>query len=208
MLESEVDRRTDLPEIQDQGPFETCLSYATSTVHRINKNLDHPLSAEALHYTASGGEFNNGCKVSEVQNALFGTGQPELQHCEPVTKENCSEWSPPTDVYYYKSASQTKNPSLDIVRELIQNQRLPILGVSTTRDFYYPEPPWVFSSGDAVNLHAVVGVGLGEYKQETVVLIRNSWGSDWADSGYAWLDTSFLDEHLERVLLINGSDDQ
>lgn len=208
MLVPEVDRRTDLPRVQDQGPFETCLSYATSTVHRINKNLENPLSAESLHYDASGGDFGKGCEMGEIQDALLQTGQPEKQHCDPLTEGNQSEWSPPNDVHYYKSQSVVKNPPATDIQELIQNRRLPILGIHITEEFYYPKPPWVFSAGDPVGLHAVVGAGLGEFNGKPVVLIRNSWGNDWADSGYAWLDTSFLDNHLKELLLLTKGEDQ
>ncbi len=203
MLEAEVDRRDDLYEVQDQGPFPTCLSYATSAVHKNHKNIDNPLSAESLHYAASGGSFHTGCKMCEVQNALLQTGQPKQHHCEPIKEQNCDQWSPPNNVDYYQSGSRIEDPSPSVVKELIQEDKLPVLGIGITDDFHYPDPPWVFSAGSTVGYHAVVGVGLGNVEGETVVLIRNSWGNDWADSGHAWLDNSFLEQHLERLLIID-----
>lgn len=208
MLVTEVDQRPDLYEVQDQGRFPTCLSYATSIVHKNNKDLDSVLSAEVLHYNASKDGFNTGCTMKEIQKTLLQTGQPREQHCEDLTEENSSRWSPPIDVDYYTSVSEVADPSTDRVRELIRKGKLPVLGISITNDFHYPEPPWVFSAGNVVGRHAVVGVGLGESDGETIVLIRNSWGGDWANSGHAWLDSSYLDQHLEKLLLVNRGDNQ
>jgi len=206
MLETEVDQREDLYRVQDQGPFSTCLSYATSTAHKNNNNIPNPLSAEALHFTASEGDFHSGCQMPDVQKALLQRGQPEQQHCEPINEGNCDTWSPPSDVYYYTTTSTTGNPSPQLVRDLIKENRLPVLGIGITKEFHYPEAPWVFSAGDIEGRHAVVGAGLGVFDGETVVLIRNSWGSDWANSGYAWVDNSFLEENLERLLIVEESE--
>ncbi|WP_254280762.1 C1 family peptidase [Haloarcula marina] len=207
MLEAKVDRRTDFHEVQDQGPFKTCLSYATSAVHRINKNIEYSLSAEALHYTASEGGFRTGCNMMEIQEALFETGQPERHHCEEITMQNHLQWSPPSGVEYYQSDSSFENASIEVVQRLIQEGRYPILGIAITDKFRDPEPPWVLYPGEIVGRHAVVGVGLGEFNGNPVILVRNSWGSEWADSGYAWLDRSFLEDHLEGLLLVNRGED-
>lgn len=204
-LDIQIDRRNDLFEIRDQGPLPTCLSYATSTVHRVIKDLDNPLSAETLHYHATGADLTTGSGVEEVQQALRETGQPENRYCESVPfqdRQALSSWSPPADAPFYRSDSSQDTPSPSMVKEAILESKLPILGVSLTEEFYYPEPPWVFSAGQSQGLHAVVGVGLADYKGETVVLIRNSWGEDWANSGHAWLDNSFLENNLNDVLVL------
>ena len=33
-------------------------------------------------------------------------------------------------------------------------------------------------------------------------LIRNSWGTAWADAGHAWLDDAFVIQHLRDVLVL------
>ena len=33
-------------------------------------------------------------------------------------------------------------------------------------------------------------------------LIRNSWGTAWAESGHAWLDDDFIVQHLRNVLVL------
>ncbi len=86
---------------------------------------------------------------------------------------------------------------------LLQAGHAPVLGIATTGGFYSPVPPWIISSADPiVGLHAVVAVGLGTTNAMRRFLIRNSWGTAWADAGHAWLDDAYIIEHLREVLLL------
>ena len=81
--------------------------------------------------------------------------------------------------------------------------RLPVLGIATTNAFYDPTPPWVIShSGPIVGFHAVVAVGIGTAYTARRFLIRNSWGTAWAEAGHAWLDDAFVVKHLHEVLVL------
>lgn len=202
-LTPEIDRRDDLLKVRDQGRLPTCLSYSISTVHRVNKDIDTYLSAESLHYHATEGDWCRGSKIVEVQEALMQKGQPEDRHCATISCEDAQGWTPPTDVEYYHANSTKTISSPDTVKEAIRDLELPIIGIEIPQEFHQPNPPWVISAGQKQNLHAVVAVGLAKYEGETVVLIRNSWGEEWANSGYAWLDNSFLEKHLRKVLVLS-----
>jgi Papain family cysteine protease len=45
---------------------------------------------------------------------------------------------------------------------------------------------------DPARRHAVVAVGHGLWNGERVILVRNSWGEGWGQSGHAWLTEAFL----------------
>lgn len=206
MLNVEIDRRGELGRVRDQGDLPICLAHATSTVHRRVQETGHPLSAETLHYHANGADWSSGCVVEDLRQALRDEGQPEDRHCEPIDG-NLNSWSPPTDVQVYQSESKKKPPLPEIVEETIRASNLPILGISLPEGFYEPDPPWLISSGQIRGMpHAVAGIGLGHQEDGTAVLIRNSWGEDWADSGHAWLDASFLEKHLKAVLVLTEGD--
>lgn len=205
MLDVEIDRREELGRVRDQGQLPTCLAHATSTVHRRVQEIEKALSAEALHYHASGGDWSSGCSMGDLQRALRDDGQPEDRHCEPING-NPDGWSPPKDVQVYRSDSDQKSPLSEVVEDKIRASDLPILGISLPGGFFNPDPPWLISAGRIRALHAVAGIGLAQHENETAVLIRNSWGEAWADSGHAWLDASFLKNHLEAVLVLSQGD--
>lgn len=46
----------------------------------------------------------------------------------------------------------------------------------------------------------VVGVAASDGDRHC--LIRNSWGPEWADGGYAWLGRPFLHQYLREVLVL------
>ncbi len=71
--------------------------------------------------------------------------------------------------------------------------------------FYSPAPPWIMSpTGPIRGLHAVVAVGIGTTQTTRSFLIRNSWGTEWADAGHAWLDDSFMSQHLRDVMVLTA----
>ncbi|MEZ4442987.1 MAG: C1 family peptidase [Polyangiaceae bacterium] len=48
--------------------------------------------------------------------------------------------------------------------------------------------------------HAVALVGYRTVGLERQFLLQNSWGSDWADGGYAWMPAHVLERHLKSAL--------
>ena len=78
-----------------------------------------------------------------------------------------------------------------------------MLGIATTDAFYSPAPPLVISStGPIRGLHAVVAVGIGMTYTTRCFLIRNSWGTGWADTGHAWVDEAFIAQQVHEVLVL------
>ena len=142
--------------------------------------------------------------MSSIERALERKGQPEDQYCDPICYASPDGWTPPIDPTFHQSGSSHKRTSATEVKEAIRQETLPVLGLEITEKFHDPAPPWIFSSGSPTGLHAVVAVGLAEYKGDTIVLIRNSWGKKWAKSGHAWLDDSFLNEHLYEMMTIDN----
>lgn len=199
-----IDRRSSLGNVRDQGPFPTCLAYATSLSNRNFHGVSEPLSAETLHYHATDGGWHKGCTTSEMERALERHGQPKTSDCPPFPGSDIEEWQPPDCVTHFEAKSTTPKTTIDKVSEALKEGNLPVLGIETTVEFYYPEEPYVFSRGQSKANHAVTAVGVGEIDGGPAVLIRNSWGEEWAESGHAWLNNSFIEEHLREVLVINS----
>ena len=130
-------------------------------------------------------------------------GQPTETDCPYHQNELPPAWTPPTDVILYRRQSTSLTQSPDEVEALLAAGHVPVLGIATTDAFYAPAAPWVISAtGSVRGLHAVVAVGIGTTHMTRRFLIRNSWGTAWAESGHAWLDDDFIVQHLRDVLVL------
>jgi C1A family cysteine protease len=71
---------------------------------------------------------------------------------------------------------------------------------------FYTPPGGLVEPGptDAdVAYHAVIAVGHGKSAAgEVCILIRNSWGEDWAMEGYGWITASYLAPRLTSTLVM------
>ena len=199
-----VDFRPDLGPVRDQGARPTCLAHAVSTAHEQARASTVQLSPEYLHYFASDGTLPHaGVRVSAVLDALRERGQPTEEDCPYHLEEPCQDWHPPEGLVVHRRESAVLPTLGNEVEMSLTTGCAPVLGITLPDSFHAPVPPWLISpEGAIVGFHAVLAVGMAAQDGERRFLIRNSWGSDWAQGGHAWLDESFLDRHLRNVLVL------
>jgi len=199
----DVDFRSAPWTVRDQGDRPTCLAHAASAAHEYARGLTVWLSSEYLHFFSNGGAASPGRSMTETANALKEKGQPEEDQCPYLAMDPAAGWVPPGGLKVFRRASETKNTGADETEKAIRRGRVPILGVSLPEPFFVPKAPWIIGSeGKIRGLHAVAGVGVGRNGGDRVILIRNSWGPDWGDRGYAWLPDAFITRHLKELLLL------
>ena len=199
-----LDFRSKLGPVRDQGARPTCLAQASTTAHEHARGSNVTLSPEYLHYFASKSESSpEGVDFPSVSRALLAPGQPIETDCPYHQNEPPAAWAPPTGVILYRRQSTSLKQSPDEVKALLDAGHVPVLGIATTNAFYAPAAPWVISAtGPVRGLHAVVAVGIGTTHMTRRFLIRNSWGTAWAEAGHAWLDDEFIVQHLRDVLVL------
>jgi len=204
MIDIEVDLRSSFQSVRDQKDRPTCLAFATSAAHEIVRGSKSYLSAEYLYHFAKHGP-DLGCTFPSMSAVLGTEGQPAETDCPLLSKEPSSPWKPPTGLHVFRRDSEFPSAGMQGVLETIRRGQAPVLGVRVLDPFFRPAPPWVISAlGREHGLHAVVGAGIGRHNGELAILIRNSWGKSWADQGYAWLDETFLNQHLVAVMNLTG----
>ena len=202
-LSIELDYRPALGPVRDQGARPTCLSQAVTAAHEHARESIVQLSPEYLHHFASGGSDGAGVSMADVSATLSTEGQPAESDCPYQADGLPCGWSAPVGVRLYRRASIAKKPLAAEVEAALNAGRAPILGISLPDAFHTPASPWVISpQGTVVGRHAVPVVGVGTSDGDRYYLIRNSWGPEWADGGYAWLDGSFLRRHLQEILVL------
>ena len=198
-----VDHRRSLGPIRDQGARPTCLSFACTSAHEHARGSKMPLSPEYLHYFASARNSTDGASFPELARALQMPGQPLEKDCPYFLDGLPLGWLPPSGVKLYRRQSDLKQPSADDVESLLIGGHVPVLGISITDSFFSPAPAWLIPpDGPIRGYHAVVAAGLGTTDASRYFLVRNSWGVEWGEDGYAWLDETFLALHLRDLLTL------
>lgn len=201
----DADLRAQFLPVRDQGPRPTCLAYAASAAHEYIRRFGQHLSPEYLYYYAKLG-LGRGCEFSKMATTLAKEGQPAELDCPAQKKAPPQSWRPPTALTVYRRASVRDSTTIDEVRAAIAGGSAPVIGILLPTGFFQPQQPYVVDDrGPPRGYHAVVAVGYGHHDRNEVVLIRNSWGETWADSGHAWLTENFLQVHLLEVLRLTGS---
>ena len=201
----DIDLRPMLPPIRDQGPRPTCLAHATTAAHEKCRGSITRLSPEFLHFFARGGG-SSGVSFAKIAATLTDKGQPSEADCPYRRSDPPKGWKPRRALRLFRRASRgALGSTMKEIEGLINGGQVPVLGIELTQSFLMPTAPWhISSAGPLRGLHAVSAVGLGSFRGSRVVLIRNSWGPDWADKGCAWLDDTFITQHLKEVLVLTN----
>jgi len=201
-LHVEIDLRASLGGVRDQGTRNSCLSCAASDAHMHLHALTHALSAEFLYHHAGllmpGGNGTRGLSFSAVDQTLKLDGQPSELEC-PYQATDSNPWVPPNiSKLWHGKLSDGAGQITEIVESVRQRQPV-VIAIQLTGDFLgVNSPPYIVATGGpAFGGHAVLAVGLGiDQSHGNLVLIRNSWGSGWGDSGHAWLASDYLANNM------------
>ena len=202
-----IDLRRQFGPARNQGPRPTCMAFAASDAHAALRGDGLPLSCEYIFYMAQKRRRRPptlGALLSATLEALRHDGQPEESGWPylAATPVDPSSWLPPTSVgTLFGRAGIASAHTLDqIIAQL--DQGIPqVLLIVLSRAFYNPNTAAVIhpandEAPEPQRRHAVIAVGHGIIHRQRAVLVRNSWGPDWGDSGYGWLTEAFLTPRL------------
>ncbi|MFZ5629143.1 MAG: C1 family peptidase [Spirochaetota bacterium] len=198
-----LDLRSKFGPIRDQGERPTCLAFASSAVHEFARSSTTPFSPEFLYFHGRNNQNIPGLSLPEVQIALRTHGQPDESECPYFLTEPTSAWTPTVPKNTKRTNSDISTADAAMVESYLRNSNPVVIGVHLNSIFFDPRAPWIIkANGEREGLHALVVVGLASYGKKQLYAVRNSWGADWADSGYAYLTEDFLKQSLAGMLVI------
>jgi len=223
--------REQMSGVKNQGNVQSCAAFAATAIMEFQKRKragathEYDLS-EALLYEISTYESNqtsSSCRqagryFSDIINALKTFGIPR-EDCHPYNKvcENpppkfggssslwCERWCELSALNKIKDAVAIDTLDLKALKNAIYVA--PVLaGMIVFNDFFsysggvYEHPP---SEGESIaGFHAIVLVGYDD--NENALELRNSWGEDWGEEGYAWMSYDLVTAG-EYTVTYNGN---
>lgn len=201
-----IDLRDALPPVGDQGRRGTCVAFALTALHTAaiaSHDERLVLSEEYLFWAAKkrDGHPGDGTTYPAAVRGLSGDGQCQAEHWpyDDATSHNESAYSPSAaaiaDAQSRTADGRNHVVDVDEVREALVDGSPIAIAIPVWPDFDAADgstvallPPNI----DQLPLeHAVVIAGHDRTK--SAVLIRNSWGQEWGDNGYAWFEDQILD---------------
>jgi hypothetical protein len=207
---------TGLGAVRDQGQRGTCLAFATSAAHEAARAKSDALSVEWLFCAAKqrDADPDDGTTPEAIREALLHDGQPE-EHVWPYDDSRShmdASYAPPelNGAASYQHASTRRPPTVADVVAALDAGTTPVLGITLTPLFHYASPTDsrvgpLAARLPVVGAHAVLAVGYGQdlHDGELHIVIRNSWGEGWGQSGYALIASGYLDVHLRSVFTLS-----
>jgi hypothetical protein len=199
-----VDLRGLWTNVRDQGGRESCLACAASDLHTNAHGLRHALSAEYLFYHGAQRlprkDFSRGLTFEVIDAALRDDGQPS-ECAWPYQVKHPSPWAPPVVTQLWFGGLGSMGTDTSSIFDALNAGMPVILGVHLVPGFnrVQSSPHIVDPRGRPAGVHAVLAVGTGRRPagpDDDLLIIRNSWGSNWGHDGHAWLPREYLVDKL------------
>src|SRR6185437_8358062 len=210
----EVDPRTDLPDVFDQGHLGSCTAnaVAAAVVYDAKLNVSDPgvLSRLWIYYY---GRKLEGAPADQDTGAF---GRDGLKVCNKMGVPLEKDWpyditqfsvQPPASLDAEAAQHKISNyrvvpRNLDSMKAVLSNRQTIAFGFSVYQSFESDEVaktgivPMPTRGEKALGGHEVLLVGYLK-DEPNYGLVRNSWGADWAIKGYFLMPWAyFLDTHL------------
>ena len=199
-----IDLEEDQSAVADQGDRETCAGFAIASGHDWMGDEAELRSAEDVIWAARQMRPGHGDAVS-VQAALDGLEANE-HASEPAWPYGIPHWSSGRPAAALESANRRAFPrwrrlataGFELIRdELVEGNAVVLTAGVVLNAWQEPgvlidAPPGEKVPGN----HAVLVVGASEKGERVEALkVKNSWGSNWGNRGYALLSRGYVDAY-------------
>ncbi|MDR3606623.1 MAG: C1 family peptidase [Oligoflexia bacterium] len=188
--------------VMNQGDCGSCVAFSTVATLEAQTSIAygvpwlHPSFSPQQLFACGGGGCDSGWMPDSAADFLQSTGVVD-EACMPYTSGStgqdvaCNQECADSSSRSMKIAAYTTpsgsygSGNADAVKAALANGPL-VTTLTVYADFMtYAGGVYKHVTGDALGGHAISMVGYDDAKQAW--LIRNSWGTEWGDNGFAWV---------------------
>lgn len=210
-LPSAVDLTNKFPPINDQGQYGTCVAWAAgynmkTYLEGVDKklttsqlaNTNNQFSPKDLFLAIPSADKGSGCNGTYFEAALdlmISRGIATLGSV-PYTNIDCgSSASSSVQTFKIKNYRQISHTSVSELKSYLAGGRPVLFGAKLGTKFMSWEGNSVIKSDPVANngqhgYHAMVLAGYDDSRNAFRVV--NSWGNEWGDNGYIWVDYTYF----------------
>ncbi|MED1780903.1 C1 family peptidase [Brevibacillus fortis] len=202
---SQIDLSPQFPPVRDQGPFETCVAFATAAILDYWDGVLSGRGANTMVRSPLHMYYDKKADSGMVITAAFDNADKRGCCAEverPYSKSDESQFSKPITKKQEMSGLFAKNNVSPIIKPFSQNTKedkiaelkellsrgIPILvSIDTLPSFRNPDANGIITPkpGESGGGHAIVLVGFDD--QTGLFKFRNSWGTDYGIGGYGYV---------------------
>ena len=228
-LPLKVDLEKFCPPPGNQGEMNSCVGYAVGygamTIQRAikgnwtdkDKILEEANSALFIYNQIEKRHCNENIELHDAMELIesqgnclfnnFDNGDCNKQPTE-TDRQQALQYLPYSYYTLFLSVEEPAKKILQVKKALAKNKAV-IVGMELQRNFFEltKGKSWHSNIGDTslVGGHAMVVVGYNQFKRAFRVL--NSWGKDWGDNGFIWIDFDDFGKFCRYAYQINYEED-
>ena len=217
-LPTKVDNRKWLPKIGNQGQYGTCVAWATAYNCRTylyakshglttsSLNSSNTFSPADIFMSIGNNDKGANCGGSYFEaafNKMISRGVATMSTA-PYSSLSCNSspsqsWTSDAGNYKIKSFREITPLTKDALKQYLAQGELIVFGAELGDEFMYANDATVLTQQTTFNAtgqhayHAMVCAGYDDTKGANgAFLVVNSWGTNWGDDGYIWVDEKFF----------------
>lgn len=224
-LPSKVDLTPYFPSVGDQGEYGTCVAWATGYYHKSalealrrnetyytdNKKIMSPKDLYLAIDASKKGSNCNGTSMQAAYDILLKRGVASLFVAPYTDLGDCSQkplssWT--QDANNHK-ISNYREISIDIntIKSYLAQQRPVTIGVRVGDEFMtYKGGLFNYQNYNYTGMHAYHALTIVGYDDSKgpngAFKIINSWGTDWGERGFAWIDYNFFIKEFCKIAMV------
>jgi hypothetical protein len=195
-----------MPSVRNQGSEGSCVSFAAAYTRAAEQyfktgatsysDVSNMFSPEYIFDQTKAYSDCSGSSVSAALNLLKSKGVCSWNSMVYSSSNGCAlvpTASQDQEAANYKIASYSviANTDMTTIKSKISSNHPIIITVNIDNQFYNAGPGFIWSSSTGtVGAHALTICGYDDSKHAYKVI--NSWGTNWGDAGYTWIDYTFF----------------